>query len=339
MALAALTRYAGISVVATGFIAVIILMEGSLIKKFRSAVLMASCALLPLFLWLLRNLILTGSATNRIFRYHPVDSISMRLFLDTISQWFLPGIHSHWIELFLILILFVTLCLAAWKHRRSTHMHLSRIARLIWILQLFIGLYLAQIVVSKMFGDAAIRIDSRILSPVFLAGLLLAMLAWEYCWQKKWLAIASVLFLGIACYIVLPYWIPRLQYTIKESYEDGIGYLSREWQHSGMIQWLKDLDGTPVVISDGAMAIQFCSDIPAYQIPEDWDPVKAQERPDYQEQILRTRAMLTQPNSYLVILDKENWASRYDSILVEGLQLVSTWEEGVILADQSWYGD
>ena len=58
---ACLTRYIGVSVVATGGLLLLAAREGSLHKRIRNCILFGGIALLPLGLWLARNRLVTGS--------------------------------------------------------------------------------------------------------------------------------------------------------------------------------------------------------------------------------------------------------------------------------------
>lgn len=61
---------------------------------------------------------------------------------------------------------------------------------------------------------------------------------------------------------------------------EGSGFCSREWHESDLIGWILDRGDKVSIITNQAMAVRYLTDHPAIQVPEQWDPVKAQVGPE-----------------------------------------------------------
>lgn len=97
---------------------------------------------------------------------------------------------------------------------------------------------------------------------------------------------------------------------------------------SPLIQWLRDLDNESTIVTNQAMAVYFLTEIPAYQIPERFDPVKSEERLGYDLEIESLGILLQEPNSYLVLFESSDSTSPSSIDLFENLQLVLATEDG-----------
>jgi hypothetical protein len=85
---ALLVRYAGLGLLPAAFLTLVLCAKGPTASRLRQAALVVSVAAAPLGLWLARNAIAAGSATNRAFAFHPLGSGHLDQLADaTLELW------------------------------------------------------------------------------------------------------------------------------------------------------------------------------------------------------------------------------------------------------------
>ena len=105
--MAFLTRYVGIALVVTGAIWLVLDLRIAFRERLSNAVLFVAISTLPMVIWVLRNWILFGNATNRSAMLHPIDVGFLRGVLNLIFIWFIPGRLVHGRESLLLLALLI----------------------------------------------------------------------------------------------------------------------------------------------------------------------------------------------------------------------------------------
>jgi len=327
-ALAYLSRYSGAAVLLTGFLSLLTLGKRSLKVKARDAFVFIGLASLPMVLWMIRNVLLTGSTTNRGLHLHLINSDTLRQFLDTIFYWFSPKLHSHWLEVALLSLLFVIFAAFAWRETRRHCEADCRAPYLAIILLIFSVVYVVFLMVSLSLFDASTRISNRILSPLFLAFVFIVMLTMSYSARRMWKFIFPSVFLIILIIGPLPYMLQQTDQMLTTIQRSGSGFTSQTWMTSPLIQWIRDLDNEATIIANQAMAVNFLTDIPAYQIPERFDPVKAEVRPEYEQQLQALHTLLKEPHSFMVLFERRDLSIPADADLIEGLELLFKTSDG-----------
>ena len=333
-ALAYLSRYSGAAVLLAGFLSLLTLGKRSLKVKARDAFVFIALASLPMLLWMVRNMLLTGSTTNRGLSIHLINSDTLRQFLDTIFYWFSPKLHSHWLEVALLTLVFVISAAFAWRQIRRHCETDCRAPYLAIILLVFSVVYVVFLMVSLSFFDASTRVSNRILSPLFLAFVLVVVLTMSYSTRRVAQLIIPAVFLAILFIGPLPYMLQQTNQMLTNIQRSGSGFTSQAWMTSPLIQWIRDSDSELVIITNQAMAVNFLTDIPAHQIPERFDPVKEEVRPDYMQQMQSIRMLLTEPQSFMVLFERRDLSMPTDADLVEGLELIFTATDGWVYASR-----
>ncbi|MCI0469788.1 MAG: glycosyltransferase family 39 protein, partial [Nitrospirae bacterium] len=101
-----LTRYPGIVLVMTGMAGLICLGRKSCQKKAIDALLFGVLSCLPIGLWVIRNKMIAGTATNRSMVYHPISMRHINNLLFTLSGWLLPPSVPNVIRNMVLLLVF-----------------------------------------------------------------------------------------------------------------------------------------------------------------------------------------------------------------------------------------
>ncbi len=301
MSMGYLTRYVGVAL----FLAVPLILcfsaRGTLRKRMTLAASVLGIAAVPAAAWLGRNLLLSGSATNRTLGFHPPGGDALRQFLDVVTAWFVPGVHSHWLEAALFgLALLAALALTAWlvtrRDERPRHLAILALGSLIYLITYLLGL-----LASLTLFDASTRIDSRILTPVFLAGViawfsLLGALPAGRRW--RWIPALAT---GALLLLTARYSLGALSNTLQTARLEGMGFAGRAWHESETLGWIRGLPPSTIVYSDQPTALEYWTSRPARSIPQRLDPVTRLERGDYPARMESLRQDLLNQGAVMVL--------------------------------------
>jgi hypothetical protein len=176
-ALAALTRYAGLVLVGT--IALALLLG----KPRRRKPLLAEIGTMSLIVatsfgaWMLRNMSLAGNATNRPLALHWIGPLQLSVAISTLYRWAAPlgGLGTRIAAVDVVLLTAVFAFATVWLRRLdNSRLRIGVGGGLGPVLALFAVAYAGFLACSISLFDASIPPDTRILSPVYLALVLLA---------------------------------------------------------------------------------------------------------------------------------------------------------------------
>jgi 4-amino-4-deoxy-L-arabinose transferase-like glycosyltransferase len=329
--LATLTRYAGLSVLATGVIALLIFEARPWFARLRRAALYGiSAGLLPVA-WQLRNLLVAGTSTNRVLLFHPPSVEALREAGSTLAAWVPYPAFSAELRFGLIALLGLgaLLLLVGWARRGGEARGI-----LAWRLASVAGLhgavYLGFLGVSLTFFDASTRLRDRVLSPLFLVGVLLAagllVLQRPAQWRRG-IRIASLVVLVL---LVVPYSIGAIG-SLRESRE-GLGFVSPAWRNSETVALTRQLGSALQLYSNEAFPIYYLTGRPATWVPERIDPVKGAVRGGYREELKAMHANIDAGEAALVLFHPQSLAPELPSLdeLIAGREPVFSAADGWI---------
>jgi 4-amino-4-deoxy-L-arabinose transferase-like glycosyltransferase len=329
--LAALTRYAGLPVLATGLI--VSLAAGARPRRGRldrALIYTLTAAALPAA-WQIRNLVLAGTTTNRVLLFHPLQGAQLREAGSTLARWLPFGFVPAELRLAALALLgLAALVLVAGAARRGGAPEVGSA----WWLAIVAGLhgvvYAAFLIVSLTLFDASTRLRDRILSPVFLSGILLAvgLLAMSRVTRSKAMSLAGALALSL---LLIPYaagsWL-----RLDESRRNGLGFVSASWRTSKTIALVRELPADLELYSNEAFPIYYLTGRPAFWVPERTDPVKGIERADYHQQLEAMRSDLEGGGAALVLFHPQVLPPELPSLdeLTGGLAILDAAADGTI---------
>jgi 4-amino-4-deoxy-L-arabinose transferase-like glycosyltransferase len=342
VALACLTRYVGSTLIVVGLAAILFISSQPWRKKLLAGAVFGLVSGVPLGILYLRNYLVTGSATNRIFEQHyPINKDYIRA-LTTITGWFF-SVETQESQMkfdpriWLVVIAGVVIFAAAflWVKRTTLRKVFSSpdLPFLFCVLLVMFALvYAGSLWISRAFFDASTRWDSRILSPLYTTGALFTLLAvWNgfqlaaFRWRKVIFALAV---LSLCVFYI------KSSNTVVDSNrtQSGGGFTSLAWRNSETIQFLKELPPGWQFYTNNATVIYFHLWKPAFGIPEVIDSVKQKIRPSYPQDLTRMRQFLQQPESALVIFEPYGENEEYPPLkeLVLGLEIMKKTKDGTI---------
>ena len=333
-ALAVLARYAGAVVIPAGVLGILALSPARRKLAGRDAALFAAGASLPFVVWTLRNIVVAGTATNRVLGSHPITGDDARKFLEVVTAWMTSAKPSHWLEGFVLGLILTGLSWLLWRRCRSSDDHVAAgaVLGLLWLI--FAFLYIPYLAFSRSFLDAKIPIDDRMLSPFYLALAFAVSSAVAVVPPRSYWPWPELVGIGGVLLLLGPRMLTGSAGVLSHLRTEGVGFTDRAWQASSSIDWLRRLPPDATVYSNKAHVIQLLLERAAFQLPERYDEVKALPRSDFEQGLAVMRSDLQRPDSYLLYLDPDNPAASRKAAdqFTVGLVPILIMSDGVVFA-------
>jgi hypothetical protein len=302
VALACLTRFVGPSLVATGALALLFFPGARPRRRALDAAAFAAIALLPVCFWTLRNQLLAGEATRRSFAFHPIEGDAFRLALRSVGGWLLAGQLGEVAAWLLGAVLL--LCVLRWLARGAPRAGAAAMPRiLLW----FVPMYLVLLLASISFFDAATPLNSRILSPLLVALLVLAVCG-AHAAARGWRSPAPAILAALMALVFTFCFARDTREWIRErAATGGVGFGSLAWRESETMRRVSELPADALVYSNARDAIYALTGRGSRWIPAWVDAETRQPRPDYLAELEEIRAGLRAGNASLVWFDRIDW--------------------------------
>ena len=279
-----LTRYAGVSLLAAGV--VILLMQ----RRWRDVAIFAAFALLLPAAWSVRNALVLGSATNRVIAFHPVTFGHLIDLAQVCWNWLGWDRPVNVVLTILAALLALVVAAIGWRGRSSDHA--ASLSRVLVIYIVVTGLVL---IASISFVDFHTPIDTRILSPVYAAWVVLAGCA---------LARAKVPVLVFA--IALLAWLAvRSSLQVQQLFRDGGGYASPRWRNSRTLAALRPIAQDKWIYTNAPGAVYLLTGRPIIvTVPALYSASSRLPRPEFEADVERMRDDLHSGRAILVYLNR-----------------------------------
>ena len=339
--MAYLTRYAGLALVVTFVLALLILHTNWKKRLTSIGILLASVS--PWVLgWSIRNQLMAGNATNRAFAWHPLTSENINPGLRVFSEFLIP--MEPWrreifkqpgvIEAMIFLLLgglLAWVVVTAWKYlSHPQHERTGKEARevLSFTTALFIFAYLASIVASMLMFDAATKFKLRILAPVLVSLLILLVVfgIWMRSRRRDIVIVLTLLVLGL--------WIYKQSITFNTWAKSELGYASFQWYDSQALDYLKALPDDVMIYTNEPGAVYLYTGRGCYVLPDRFDSATALARTNFEKGVAVMQADIHQGKAVLALFDQgENVLSDVPA-LTAGLYLVHKSAGDLIYAAQ-----
>ncbi len=269
VALAFLTRYIGLSMVLTGIIWLLFRQRDRLAKRLRHAILFASIAVVPICLWIIRNILIIGSPGGG--REASRNSLWSNVYAagQVIAGWFLPSRISPPVQI-LIFALAVTILggIYIFIIRRNRREGLPAI---VVLSSLFLVIYIGLIIVIA----TATTIDmpnSRLLTPIFVPLIIVIFFGLDTVISRRpgWLSGRyPVLILLLVFCMAATYPAVRVIPKAVDIYRNGIGFFGKKsWHESKLIGHLRTHPVPVPVYSNGPEALYYYAGIRAGESPQ-----------------------------------------------------------------------
>ena len=330
--MANLTRYAGIALVATFIVALLILRDGWRTRLTSVGIFMAS--VLPWIVgWAIRNRLVAENATNRVLAWHPVTADNLRLGIRTFADFLIPV--ESWrkemikqpgiIEGMILIVLgavMVWVVAKAWKYfsepqQESMEDRIDAGSREIipFTTGLFLFSYLASILAAMTIFDAATKFKLRILSPAFVCLLILLVYLGIWFRNRRRATVILVTFI-LLCFAFYKQFI-----TVNQWSKGGLGYASFQWYDSQAMAYLRELPEAVMIYTNEPGAVYLYTGRGSYVLPDRFDSATAQVRAGFEEGVITMQDEINADRAVLALFDGGDNVPADTPILIEGLHL------------------
>lgn len=332
-ALAYLTRYAGLALLATFLFALILLQDNWKTRLSSAGIYLTS--FLPLALaWSIRNKLVADNATNRTLVYHPLSAENIKTGIYNFSEFLVP--LETWRRmlvknpnLFFISLGILGAIILVWVAYNGLKKFLQSASDSPEILSfttaLYIFGYLASIISSMLLFDASTKFKLRINSPVYVSLLILFVYLGFWLWQKR-----ALIFRGLVVTIAAFVFILSVNETygvIAQLHKSGQGYASFQWYDSKAMGFLSKLPKGTRIYTNQPGPVYLYTNRPCYVLPDLVDPVTGLPRENYE---LGVSALHKDVQSGDAVLALFKFGSESEEVQTVYLQL----SEGLYLAQQ-----
>jgi len=272
--LASSTRYAGVFLIITGFLFILLFSKSRFYRKLIVAACFAAISFLPVFFWLIRNFLVTGTLTDRSLIIHPITWRHLNDGILTVSQWFLLpqncGLDIRYFVLAIFAVIFSTAYILLFRFTFKTEGN-ERTVYFPSIFIIFVFSYCIFVGFSTSFIDADITFDDRILFPLYIPGVIAFVCLAYHIWlhYKKSKAVA-VSFLLISFSFLTAQVINSVPLFFL-LHNNGNGYSSKYWKHSPIIRVIKSLPDDLVIFTNCPDAVEILTGRSSRMLPVKFD--------------------------------------------------------------------
>ncbi|MDI6812198.1 MAG: glycosyltransferase family 39 protein [Deltaproteobacteria bacterium] len=298
IALAFLARFTGIIFVLTAVFSIYFLTHFKLLKKLSHISLYAIICCLPVGLWLLSNIFIAESATNR--SYH--ISLSIYKFLTLVKNSFQIFLPMHNYIMAFLVICFILLIGLISHYNINFGVFLSNI--LVRILFIFICSYTAFIIFSLSFLDNSTPIDDRILLPLLFSQIVLLVLFFDYLYSLE----NKIINLAIVWFIVLLLSVNFLKIS-KMMRDSGnqLGFNNISWKTSQLIKMAKEIPKEIDIYSNGPDALYLINGRIAYTVPKKYSQTSRLKNNKFEEQVAKLKKEIDQGKAAIIYFTYFEW--------------------------------
>lgn len=341
MALCFLTRYTAPPLVAAGLLAIFLLSKQGYLKKLGACCLFGLASILPVVVWMVRTWRVAGTTTNRTLAFHPITPGHFREAAWTVCLWLVPETLMRFVRVRDVLLVFAALLILSavliMRGRREDGENDSGLSggRIPYLFMIIIVSYASFLVVSISFLDALTPLDGRILAPVYVAGLILIISLANRLVRsihgRRFLK-ATVMLICIAyAALHVGHWIV----SVGNRSHDGLGYSSRAWKESRLVQEVKALPSSVPVYTNNASAMYILTGRAVRAIPSKVNALTLTPNDDYVAQLVVMADHLRERDGILVYLTKHGLGempSQQELVETLSLRLIENTADGSIYA-------
>jgi len=332
MSLATLTRYAGIALIGTGLLSIILFSKKKLLNRLIDAFVFGLISSIPLLLWITRNSLRAGTATSRSLAFHLITKQHFIQSINTLSGWFLlPDSISGTIKL-LALIIIIGIVLGSFIITK-THQSVKIIPSFILILCVFIVIYPVFLVFSISFLDANTPLDNRILSPTFIPIMIVLLYSINGVFQLK----SKYIFLDIGLVTIAIFFSVMNIYNgvtwLIENSNNGLGFSSQALQNSDFVKQMRELPSDVNYFSNSPHAVYILTGNPTRALPKEQFATTQQENPEYISEMNDIRDQFKDSEVLVIYFSQIGQQSKkQESEIIEvfSLDLYAKYNEGSI---------
>ena len=301
-----LTRYAGAALILTGA-AVLLFSARPLRRKIVDLAVFSAVSVSPMLLWMVRNRLVAGTATNRAIAFHPVSTGHLWQLFYTVSGWLaIPATAPNAVRFGVWVAIAGAVGAAFFLARRKTapaRRNFGGVPPIITVLVLFGVIYLAFLAVSISFLDANTPLDDRILSPAFVTGAVVAAYAVDRLLSAlKNGAAFSVAMLAVAAILVGSLF--GSGKLLLESYRGGLGFANLSWRQSALWAEIEQFPAAAPIYSNIPEAVYLYTGRAAFHLPKAELKTQNARNENYRAEMVQMQEKLAAERGLLVYFNR-----------------------------------
>jgi hypothetical protein len=309
LGLAITTRYAGVTLLPVMILGILLFEEKPARTRIRSSFILLAIGISPLAIWLFRNISVAHSAINRTLAFHPINISHIKEFVHTMYDFWLPFSCPTNLQIPQLLLaggLVFTAFLLVLRHQIRDKAKVGMSTVMQTLIFLFSITYVSFLFASISFADAHTCLSYRIMSPVYVFGIIFIVSVSRSVSNLKrgpslWWCLLSVLF--VVTYINLD----RAASFAIHLHNEGSGYTKRIWRNSESIAYVKSLPDGAMIYSNGPDIIHFLTGIKAKDIPAKVNTRTRASNPYLARELRAMRNNLIEKRALIVYLDNITW--------------------------------
>lgn len=310
--LSAFTRYAGIALLVSGCISILLFSDGKSKTRIIDAVIFGIVGSLPVVFWTARNWLVASNATNRDFGFHPIGLEHLSEVVIVVLSWIsIPLFSTTGVQVVLIGLLVLgglAILLGIWRERRDAEtLGMQNSLALPMLMLSTMVVYFLMLFATISFLDDQTQVDSRILAPVYVALMLLGVSFSNKLLGRRETGKRSQGLLLAVALIFLSLQAMRTWPWLSLTYRDGVGYASRQWAESEIVRRVKLLEPLTPLFSNAPDVLYTLVGRPARMIPRKVNPDTRRVNHEYQPQLAQMKRNMKTANGVLVYFDQVRW--------------------------------
>jgi len=346
IALASLVRYAGVSVISTGLVMILLFHPRGFAARAKDGLIFFVVSYLPSALWFVRNLLTAGELANRDLGFHVPSSRYFNQAMNTISTWILPeeippSIRHFVFRVILLALLGLFLFLVFKKSKGQAAGILANHPsfRFVVSMIIFVIFNAGLLIVHLFLMNVNTQANDRHFSPFYVACLMSALIV-----LTEWLKVSlhpkilksAFVFLLVA---VTSFNLFAFQRNWIEMYRNGKAFTSRQWKTSPTLARVSTLPEKVLIYSNDPSIIYINTGRPAARLPRKFNKQhtrrgeEAKPAKTYFPRIANVKRRLESREGFVVFfLDRHRWynASQEDLEALLPIQMMETLQDGVI---------
>jgi hypothetical protein len=261
-ALAWLTRYVGGALIAAGIVGLAALGPGSVRRRSVDAALFGAIASAPGVAWMLRNLSLGGSLTDRtvLATRDPVGDVTA--LVQTMCSWLLPGTNrievfpgQSWLVAVCVLAVGVATLYALVRWVTPAIDGRAALIQTPVVFLVFGLLYTGAVLVAAAYFDS-VPMDNRVLAPTYVAGMLVVVWIAHVAHRHAPNRFLRFAIKAAAAGLLLLNAVVAAG-AVMHFRAEGRGFVGPQWQYPLVQRTLTDAAAGGVVFSNYASAVDF----------------------------------------------------------------------------------
>ncbi|MGA9532816.1 MAG: glycosyltransferase family 39 protein [Anaerolineales bacterium] len=311
--LAALTRYAGLPFVLTAAVVPLLFARGSRKTRLALAGSMVALGIGPVLVWIANNTLRYGQSTGRVLAFHPAGKIQAWQAFSTLADWIL--IPSNWArrpELALLAILAVSgvVLYRIWKH--GNHQAVLSVVHgqtlgpvlLRLLLVAFAAAYFVFLLISVSLVDANTPLDSRILAPVFVLLVPVAVaVVFEVGTGPEGLSFRRMLPSLAVGALVLGYGMQTYR-LVQAAASEGVGFNHSSWRNSALLAAASKLPKGSTIFSNAPEPLYLLDGRRSARLPKPYESVSDRENPTFEKEVGQMSLALARSDARVVYFNR-----------------------------------